>query len=125
MFRVTISVFLALVFSANVLYNGAVYLNFLLNRSIIVELFCVNQNEPEIQCNGSCHLKDQLVHESNDDEKNAPIEFRFEVITAVTNLNESNKFVWFVVENKKLCVELRTKLPDVYLKFETPPPQCA
>ena len=125
MFRATISVILALVFSVNMLYNGAVYLNFLLNQSSIVELFCVNKNEPEIQCNGSCHLKDQLVQESKENEKGVPTEFRFEVITAVTTLYEFHKLFWLTVEIRKLCVELRTNLPDGYLKFETPPPQCA
>ena len=125
MFKAITSSFLVLVFSTNMLYNGVIYLNFILNQTSIVELFCVNKDEPEIQCNGSCHLKDQLVQKSNDNERSAPSEFRFEVLTAVIPVNVVNKFHWSAVQNKKFRVELRTNLPDGYLNFETPPPQCA
>ncbi|QDO94580.1 hypothetical protein FNB79_11590 [Formosa sediminum] len=36
----------------------------------IVNELCVNKDEPELQCNGTCHLKDQLAKASDTEKGN-------------------------------------------------------
>jgi hypothetical protein len=38
----------------------ALQFDYLLNQSEITELFCINKDKPEMQCNGKCHLKKQF-----------------------------------------------------------------
>lgn len=40
-----------------------VILDFYLNREAIAEALCINQDKPEMQCNGSCALKEKLQQE--------------------------------------------------------------
>jgi len=107
------------------LYNSGVYLNYLVNQETIAALFCVNKAEPEIQCNGSCHLKNQLTQSSSENEQNVPPEFRFEVLNAVTSLSEGDSYGWTGCDKREMFVDYRSILSDGYLQFDTPPPQCA
>jgi hypothetical protein len=47
-----------------ILLNGMSYsliqLDFSLNREQIAELFCINQDKPELSCNGQCELSRRL-----------------------------------------------------------------
>lgn len=45
-------------------YVGQV-LYYQLNIDYIIETYCVNKEEPELQCNGKCHLAKQLQVVSN------------------------------------------------------------
>jgi len=37
-----------------------------LNKDYITALFCVNQDKPELQCQGKCHLKMQIENDEED-----------------------------------------------------------
>ncbi|MDM1348555.1 hypothetical protein HX017_15845 [Myroides marinus] len=41
-------------------------LDFVINYDAIQEL-CVNKNRPELECNGSCHLKNELAKTAQDE----------------------------------------------------------
>lgn len=41
-------------------------LDFVINYDAIQEL-CVNKNKPELECNGSCHLKKELAKTAQDE----------------------------------------------------------
>lgn len=43
-----------------------VYANFWLNQEFIAENLCENREEPQLECNGKCHLKKEL---DKDDER--------------------------------------------------------
>lgn len=120
-----ISVFFVLAFSANVFYNAVVYLDYVIHQEAITALFCVNKDEPEMQCNGSCHLKDQLAQNSHENEQNTPPEFRFEVITAVTPEEEINSFEWAQFKKHEKVMTPIFGLADGFLRTETPPPKRA
>ena len=53
-----------IVLSALILLNGMTYsllqLDFNINRAHITELFCINQDKPELACNGQCELTRRL-----------------------------------------------------------------
>lgn len=61
---------LFLAFSLRPAYNLGYVAYFELNIDYIIETYCVNKEEPELKCNGKCHLTNQLALNVNDaDEK--------------------------------------------------------
>lgn len=47
----------------------AIYSLFRINQDALAAAFCINQNQPELQCNGHCFLKEKL---NADREETAP-----------------------------------------------------
>ena len=58
-------------------------LNYIINYSYISQELCENKNQPQLNCNGKCHLKKELAKasESNSssstEKKNFPAEYDF------------------------------------------------
>lgn len=48
-------------------YNIGYVAYFQLNLDYIIETYCVNKEKPELQCNGKCHLVNQLTAKPIDD----------------------------------------------------------
>ncbi len=40
--------------------NLSIWLDYLINNEYIKEVLCINKAEPELKCNGKCHLAKQL-----------------------------------------------------------------
>lgn len=51
-------------------YNSAVLGIYELNKTDFIEQFCENKEEPELKCNGKCHLSKQLVETSQESSQN-------------------------------------------------------
>lgn len=75
-----ISVLVLWSFCFSLLHNSVVFVSFKLNQTFIAETLCENRQEPEMQCNGSCHLKKQLI-QHDEQEPDAPREFRFDELS--------------------------------------------
>jgi len=54
------SILVILVFTSGLLNSNLLLLNYALNKESITELFCVNKEQPELKCDGKCHLGKQL-----------------------------------------------------------------
>jgi hypothetical protein len=54
------SIFLILVFTLPFWVKGVVLLNFMANRTYIVEHFCENKDKPQLHCEGKCYLHKEL-----------------------------------------------------------------
>lgn len=64
-----------------------------LNIDYIIETYCVNKEKPELQCNGKCHLAQQLqVVSTNDDENGNVLTLIFESFFPVF-IHEQNSVV--------------------------------
>lgn len=50
--------------------SAEVIFSYHLNKSYITENFCVNKANPEMHCNGKCHLKKELKESEQNEEKN-------------------------------------------------------
>ena len=50
------------------LYNGFVWMNYVINKSEIIEKFCVNKDKPEMKCHGTCHMKKMMLDEGKEDQ---------------------------------------------------------
>ncbi|GGD17572.1 hypothetical protein [Hyunsoonleella pacifica] len=57
------------------LYNISYVAYFELNIDYIIETYCVNKEKPSLQCNGKCHLANQLSLVSNVDTKEDALSF--------------------------------------------------
>ena len=79
--------------------NGIHLLVYEVAKPIIIEKYCINQDEPELQCDGMCHLKDIMLDEeekesgSNDASNIPPPEVNFQTISYF--LSDINAFsIW-------------------------------
>lgn len=53
-------------------YNTAVIGVYELNKSEYIMAFCENQDEPELKCDGKCHLSKQLVDVNQEPTESEP-----------------------------------------------------
>ncbi|WP_179351970.1 hypothetical protein [Winogradskyella vidalii] len=64
------SLIMTLLFLFVVSQQAVVIMHFKLNQKAITEQFCVNKDQPELHCNGKCHLSKELQEtEPSDSEK--------------------------------------------------------
>lgn len=73
---------LLLVIFAQVLHKAGYIAYFKYNRTAIATKHCINQDRPELECDGKCHLKNYLSHseeaapqENNEEKCPASLEF--------------------------------------------------
>ncbi len=55
----------ALLILVQPLYNLGVLANYYIDYNYIAEVLCINQDKPELQCNGMCQVKQQLAEHSD------------------------------------------------------------
>lgn len=103
-------------------YTG-IQFDYLLNQSEIIDLFCINKDKPEMQCNGKCHLKKQFEELADKTESPANPE---EVKEAQFNLfferTEQSLAVFFDYDSNFTCgrlFQLSSGFSSLYLE----PPQ--
>lgn len=46
--------------------------SFVINQDYIAEFFCVNQDKPELDCNGQCYLMQKLEEQNEEKRQNLP-----------------------------------------------------
>ncbi len=65
-----ISVVIIVMFICSINIKSLVTINYFINQSEIIELFCINKDKPQLECNGKCHLATQLITiDENQEEK--------------------------------------------------------
>ncbi|MEP5255173.1 MAG: hypothetical protein ABJQ39_08965 [Winogradskyella arenosi] len=100
--------------------RAVVIVHFKLNQKVIAKQFCVNQDKPELQCNGQCFLHKELKETEHSDSKKT-----------ITTKN----FDWVFTPNDEYAIELKTiskkrivityenlKHKAPYLEIVVPPP---
>lgn len=63
-----VSILLGFLYVAVLLRPVTPVISYQINRSYIASELCVNQDKPELQCNGKCHLKKQLAAVNEEDQ---------------------------------------------------------
>ncbi len=73
---------LAMLIWLNAISATLVFLDYELRKDFIAEVLCINKNEPEFRCAGSCHLKKNLqkTQDSNSENPDKIQNFQFEFI---------------------------------------------
>ena len=64
------SIFFLVVYVIAMVHPAAPYIEYEVNKAYIAANLCENQDQPELQCNGSCHLKKQIKKQA--EEKSDP-----------------------------------------------------
>jgi hypothetical protein len=76
-----------------------ILVDFKINQDFIAKVLCINKEEPELQCNGKCHLKKQLKKLETPIEQDAPVqktnqfELTFIAIRNDVNLHHNADFL--------------------------------
>lgn len=73
MFRSLTHIALVLVLLANGMNYTMIQAHFYLNREAIAELFCINQDSPELECNGLCQLDNKLNEAKKQDKEKGAV----------------------------------------------------
>lgn len=76
MLKSCLHIFLSPVIVLNGMMYSVIQADFHLNRKEIAALFCINQDRPELECNGKCELDRRLDQAQDKDENHQ--EFAFE-----------------------------------------------
>jgi hypothetical protein len=76
MLKSSLHIFLSLIIVLNGMIYSVIEAEFFMNRKEITALFCINQDQPELECNGKCELGRRL-DQAQDQEENQQ-EFAFE-----------------------------------------------
>lgn len=111
-----------LTFSVAVIHDASLYFHYLLNQEEITELFCINKAEPELQCNGKCHLKKQL-RATPEKEQNEAVSFEFNQLFLVMPFEASDSGVICGFAEGSAFPDFNRFETDPHLMSETPPPR--
>lgn len=83
------SILMALLFVFTINFKSILTINYFLNTEEITELFCINKEKPKLECNGKCHLANQLVEvEKSDNEtpfSGNQIIYNLDIITTIAS----------------------------------------
>ena len=97
--------------------------NFYAYRNAIANEFCINKNKPQLHCNGSCHLRNQISKTTTSNEKTITI-LNTEIEIFVCNILDEFIFEERFSENEFAFNNFY--LPDyqnpIY-QISSPPPQ--
>lgn len=121
----TISILLLFVLLSGIGVKSIITFHYFINQTEIVELFCINKEKPQLQCNGKCHLAQELKEiDVNDDELPfLPVQLSFNseltFIIAAINVNFSTLNT---IKNKNFSPFLRKTITP-FFSITTPPPQ--
>lgn len=97
---VILSLFLSVLLIYNSLRVSLTYAYYELDPIGFIEKLCVNQDQPELECNGKCHLK--KVAQSQDKKQKTPEStIDFVKMFLYTNNTEKNDFSIVLFERKK------------------------
>jgi hypothetical protein len=80
------------------------YVEYVLNQDYIAEFLCINNDKPELQCNGKCHLVKQIEKQ----QENEPNALR------VSLENYPIGFVNILNIYKKACITSKKEHPFFY-----------
>lgn len=116
------AIFLGLTFLSTVIHDSSWYFHYLLHQEEISDLFCINKAEPELQCNGKCHLKKQLQI-SDDKEQHEPATFELNQLILAMPVETANSKVIPISGLKQLFSDFNFFSTDPLLLTDTPPPR--
>lgn len=83
--------FFVLLISFNSIKSGVMIGFYLADTQSFVELFCVNQDKPEMKCNGKCELS-KLAKQNPSNEKPSYLDFLQKEIVVYYSSIEQHKF---------------------------------
>lgn len=120
-----ISIILLCTFTASIIRPVIPYLEYFIDYDYIVEVLCINKEEPEIQCNGKCHLKKQLAIVAQEElpkDKHLP-QVVFEKFPTLFLETTSSEWTSHTFEKDHSYWNPSTTILKFGIKPKTPPPK--
>ena len=115
--------FLALIYTLLVMKPFAPYLEYTLFKDYISEFLCINQEKPELSCNGKCYLNKQLKKANDaDPQPNQTAKPRIEM-QLVSILIDCKNGIEAAKNNRIFFSQNDLFIPDFYSDIPTPPPK--
>ena len=120
------SIIVALLFVYTINFKSFVTISYFANQVEITDLFCVNKEKPELQCNGKCHLSKQIVEiEKNEQESpfsQSNLSYNLDINLI---LQKVKPYVQVRMDDTKKIIYIPTKLLlcEGYYSTCTPPPK--
>lgn len=107
----------------NAISATLIFLDYELRKDFIAEVLCINKNEPEFRCAGSCHLKKNLQNTQNAQTENPDKiqNFQFEFIATVLPRIISETMAIFVPKQPANFADCSGFYPSVAFDFFRPP----
>jgi len=100
------------------------YFEYVLDYDYIATILCINNEKPELKCNGKCYLKDQLSKVNNSGEKDnqswPKIEFKKFVFNGYNSFRLNG--VYRLLDKKRGWI-LPISISSSWLKTIVPPPK--
>lgn len=78
--RIILPIFLCSLFGYIELYNGLVWVSYEVRKSEVIREYCENKDNPEMKCEGSCHLKKMMLQETDKEERSGQTSFLPEIL---------------------------------------------
>ena len=82
---IIISISLAVIILLNIFYVPLTYAYYYMDQSGFIALLCENKDEPELECNGKCHLKKVSQNDSENNNNPIPLVLEKEIILFFQN----------------------------------------
>ena len=103
-------------------FNKAVtYLDFTINQDFIAEFLCINKDKPAMQCNGKCHLAQELKQTERQDSDQAPTQVEEKRLTLFVS-NEVPKTLFSAKASTRLNAwYLPPHSADISTSIDRPP----
>jgi len=124
MHKQIIALFLVSSLMTTMFLPAFIFLDYLSNQAAITEAFCENKAQPELKCNGQCHLAKQLkkVNPPSNEEEQAPPSV--ETFAFLWFQNETNQKSIFSFDSKSEQVAyLNAHWDSIQIEQPGPPPR--
>lgn len=120
-----ISILLLAVLVAGIGIKSVLTIHYFVNKAEIIELFCINKEKPKLQCNGKCHLAEELkeVEPINEEQPFLPTSTNLNVELIFITENENLTFQDFPTRYLKNSTPYLKKITSTFQIIITPPPQ--
>jgi len=100
--------------------QAIIVMHFNLNQAAMEQKFCVNKNEPGLQCHGTCFLRKQLQKTGNSESTTISIYQKVDMLPALITKFEANDGVIEIPMKAPTYNEIQYKAPA--LEVFVPPP---
>lgn len=119
------SILVALLFVCSINFKSIITIDYILNSTEITELFCVNKEKPELQCNGKCHLAKQLVKAEKEENEmpfsNQSLAYQLDLTSILTHTLVN--FIQPALENTIHATFYGLTTIDHWYRIPSPPPK--
>lgn len=120
------SIIIALLFVFTINFKSFITINYFFNQTEIAELFCINKEKPQLQCEGKCHLATELSKVDIEDEQ-LPFNqnsnnHNNEISSIITESNSDTKNNFIYIEESFISEKYSTPCKGFYT-VNSPPPK--